>query len=73
MRFALVIGIGTSEISPDRFSQKIRYVGITTVFRGDGNYLLSHVSKDCTYDERRGELGRATKPPSCRNTRAHNL
>ena len=29
----------------------IWYVGITTVFRGDGNYLLSHVSKDCTYDE----------------------
>ena len=25
--------------------------GITTVFRGDGNYLLGHVSKDCTYDE----------------------
>jgi hypothetical protein len=47
----LIIGIGTSEVSADRFSQKIRYVGITTVFRGDGNYLLSHVSKDCTYDE----------------------
>jgi hypothetical protein len=47
----LVIGIGTSEISENRFAKKSRYVGITTVFRGDGNYLLSHVSKDCTYDE----------------------
>ena len=47
----LVIGIGTSEISADRFSPRARYVGITTVFRGDGNYLLSHVSKECTYDE----------------------
>jgi hypothetical protein len=47
----LVIGIGTSEISENRFAKRSRYVGITTVFRGDGNYLLSHVSKDCTYDE----------------------
>jgi len=47
----LIIGIGTSEVSTDRFSKKTRYVGITTVFRGDGNYLLSHVSKDCTYEE----------------------
>jgi hypothetical protein len=47
----LVIGIGTSEVSTDRFSQRKRYVGITTVFRGDGNYLLSHVSNDCTYEE----------------------
>ena len=57
----LVIGIGTSEISPDRFSQKIRYVGITTVFRGDGNYLLSHVSKDCTYDEYPAMLQESTE------------
>jgi hypothetical protein len=47
----LVIGLGTSELSKDRFSPRSRYVGITTVFRGDGNYLLSHVSKECTYDE----------------------
>jgi hypothetical protein len=47
----LIIGIGTSETSVNRFSPRTRYVGITTVFRGDGNYLLSHVSKDCTYDE----------------------
>ena len=47
----LVIGIGTSEQSNNRFDKRTRYIGITTVFRGDGNYLLSHVSKDCTYDE----------------------
>jgi len=47
----LIIGIGTSEIRTDRFSERARYVGITTVFRGDGNYLLSHVGKDCTYEE----------------------
>jgi hypothetical protein len=47
----LVIGIGTSELATSRFDKRKRYIGITTVFRGDGNYLLTHVSKDCTYDE----------------------
>jgi hypothetical protein len=47
----LIIGIGTSEVGKNRFGARTRYVGITTVFRGDGNYLLSHVSQDCTYDE----------------------
>jgi hypothetical protein len=47
----LIIGIGTSEVRKDRFSDRARYVGITTVFRGDGNYLLSHIGKDCTYEE----------------------
>jgi hypothetical protein len=57
----LVIGIGTSEISENRFAKKSRYIGITTVFRGDGNYLLSHVSKDCTYDEYPGVLQDTTE------------
>lgn len=47
----LIIGIGTSEVRKNRFSDRARYVGITTVFRGDGNYLLSHVGKDCEYEE----------------------
>jgi hypothetical protein len=47
----LIIGIGTSEVRKNRFSERVRYVGITTVFRGDGNYLLSHVGKECTYEE----------------------
>lgn len=47
----LIIGIGTSEVRKNRFSERARYVGITTVFRGDGNYLLSHVGKDCEYSE----------------------
>ena len=44
-------GSAPGEVSTDRFTQRSRYIGITTVFRGDGNYLLSHVSKDCTYEE----------------------
>lgn len=47
----LIIGIGTSELSTSRFDSRTRYVGVTTVFRGDGNYLLGHVSRECTYDE----------------------
>jgi hypothetical protein len=47
----LIIGIGTSEISNSRFDKRTRYVGVTTVFRGDGNYLLGHVSKECAYEE----------------------
>lgn len=47
----LIIGIGTSELSNSRFEKRQRFVGITTVFRGDGNYLLSNLSKECSYDE----------------------
>ncbi|MEG5171997.1 Piwi domain-containing protein [Microcoleus sp. B3-D7] len=47
----LVIGVGSCELSGSRFTEKQRFVGITTVFRGDGNYLLGNLSKDCTYDE----------------------
>jgi hypothetical protein len=47
----VVIGMGTGEISGNRFGGKQRYVGITTVFRGDGNYLLGHLSRDCAFEE----------------------
>lgn len=47
----IVIGIGTCEMSGSRFRARQRHVGITTVFRGDGNYLLSSLSKECAYEE----------------------
>lgn len=47
----VVIGMGTAELSGSRFEPRQRYVGITTVFRGDGNYLLGHLSRECGYDE----------------------
>lgn len=47
----LVIGIGTCELSGSRFTERQRYIGITTVFRGDGNYLLGNLSKECSYAE----------------------
>jgi hypothetical protein len=47
----IVIGMGTCELSGSRFEDRQRFVGITTVFRGDGNYLLSNVSRECAYGE----------------------
>ena len=47
----VVIGMGTAELTGSRFGSRQRYVGITTVFRGDGNYLLGHLSRDCVFDE----------------------
>lgn len=47
----LVIGVGTAEISESRTTERQRFVGITTVFRGDGNYLLGQLSREATFDE----------------------
>lgn len=40
----VVIGLGSAAIGESRFSKKERIVGITSVFRGDGGYLLSNLS-----------------------------
>jgi hypothetical protein len=40
----IVIGLGSAAIGESRFSRKERIVGITSVFRGDGGYLLSNLS-----------------------------
>ena len=47
----LVIGMGTIEVGESRFAKKQRFVGITTVFSGEGNYLLGNVAESCTYDK----------------------
>jgi Piwi domain len=46
----LVIGIGFAELSGNRFEERQRYAGITTVFSGDGTYILGNVSKECAYN-----------------------
>lgn len=46
----LIIGVGVSELSGSRFEDRQRFVGITTVFSGDGTYLLGNVSNECRYD-----------------------
>jgi Piwi domain len=57
----LVIGMGTAELSGSRVLSRQRHIGITTVFLGDGNFLLSNVSKECSYDDYPEVLKAATK------------
>jgi hypothetical protein len=52
----VVVGMGLVETSGSRFQSKQRVVGITTVFRGDGNYLLANVAKECPFEEYREQL-----------------
>lgn len=47
----LVLGVGLAEITGSRVAQRQRHMGITTVFRGDGNYLLSSLTPECRYDD----------------------
>lgn len=47
----LIIGMGFTELSDSRIETRQRHVGITTVFSGDGNYLLGNVSKECGYSD----------------------
>lgn len=46
----LVIGLGLSE-QGGRFGPRKRLVGITTVFEGDGNYLLGYIAEQCAYED----------------------
>ena len=47
----LVVGMGFAELSGSRIEDRQRHVGITTVFSGDGTYVLGNVSRECAYDE----------------------
>lgn len=47
----IVVGMGTAEVSGSRFEARQRHIGITTVFQGDGNYLLSNLSRECSYED----------------------
>jgi Piwi domain len=46
----LVIGLGSANVAEGRLGDHERYVGITTVFSGDGNYHLSNISKAVTIE-----------------------
>lgn len=47
----LVIGIGSYHLSGSRIGPKERVVGITTVFTGDGNYVLENKTAATPYEE----------------------
>jgi hypothetical protein len=56
----LVIGLGLCELSGSRVEKRQRFVGVTTVFQGDGNYLLGNVSRECAYAEYADVLRQST-------------
>jgi len=47
----LIFGIGSAITAEGRLSSPERVVGITTVFSGDGNYLLTNVSREVSFDD----------------------
>lgn len=47
----IVVGIGSARIGFDRLSDRERLVGITTVFSGDGNYLLGNATTEASSDD----------------------
>ena len=47
----LVVGMGFAELSGSRIEGRQSHVGITTVFSGDGTYVLGNVSRECAYAE----------------------
>lgn len=47
----IVVGMGVTELSGSRLTSRQRFVGITTVFGGDGTYLLGGVSRECAFED----------------------
>ena len=47
----IVVGMGVAELSGSRMAARQRFVGITTVFGGDGTYLLGNISRECNYED----------------------
>ena len=47
----LVIGLGSANVGEGRLGEHERFVGITTVFSGDGTYHLSNLSKAVSMNE----------------------
>jgi Piwi domain len=52
----LVIGIGSADIGHERGADNQRIMGITTVFSGDGSYIVSNTSKAVVPDAYCGAL-----------------
>lgn len=52
----LIIGLGSTTIRKGHFDENPRYVGITTIFSAEGNYLLHTVSREAEFEKYFGEL-----------------
>jgi hypothetical protein len=52
----IIMGIGSARISRDRLGDQERIIGITTVFSGDGNYLLGNATAEASIDSYQSAL-----------------
>jgi Piwi domain len=52
----LVIGIGSTHLQEDRLTKNQRIMGITTVFSGDGSYIVSNTSEAVPPDQYKAAL-----------------
>jgi hypothetical protein len=57
----IVVGLGSASIGQSRFSRRERLVGITSVFRGDGGYLLSNLSQAVPFEKYQATLTESLK------------
>lgn len=57
----LIFGIGSSNVKSRRLGDSERFIGITTVFSGDGNYLLYNLTNEVPYEEYQEALLRSLK------------
>ena len=46
----LVIGIGSTVVGGSRLGDRTRYIGITTLFQGDGRYLVWETTREATFE-----------------------
>jgi len=49
--YELVVGLGSTEVSSTRVSPRKRYVGITTMFQGDGMYLVWGLTREVEFED----------------------
>jgi hypothetical protein len=47
----IVIGIGTADVAQQRGGDRTRYFGITTMFQGDGRYLMSDLTRETVVED----------------------
>ena len=52
----IIVGIGSARVGFDRLSERERLVGITTVFSGDGSYLLGNATTEASSTEYKDRL-----------------
>ncbi|QGJ70872.1 Stem cell self-renewal protein Piwi domain-containing protein [Planctomycetales bacterium 10988] len=68
----LVIGLGSASVGDGRLGDRERVVGITTVFRGDGNYCISNVSNAVPFENYETELLNSLRQTISRMSKSMN-